>query len=113
MRWSRAIRDSRKKDFIGIGATFGVPWALLAVVFAGASGWSVALLLVVLALRMAMAWRASQSVLHDAYSLKHMWLVPLRDCIALAVWVTSFFGDTVVWRGERFRLRRGKLVRIV
>lgn len=112
LRWSRAIRDSRKKDFAGIGATFGVPWALLALIFASANIWSLALLLIVLTLRMTMAWRASQAVLHDPYSLKNIWLVPLRDCLAMAVWVTSFFGDTIAWRGERFLLKQGRLTRI-
>lgn len=111
LRWARGIRDARKKDYLGLGATFGVSWALLAVGFAGASAWSLWLLAGILALRMAMAWQVSQRVLCDPYSLKNMWLVPLRDCVAMAVWVVSFFGDTIVWRGERFRLRKGKLIR--
>jgi hypothetical protein len=35
-----------------------------------------------------------------------------RDLIALALWGWSFAGDTVTWRGERFLLKRGKLIRI-
>jgi hypothetical protein len=37
---------------------------------------------------------------------------PPRDLIALALWAWSFAGDTVTWRGERFLLKRGKLIRI-
>jgi ceramide glucosyltransferase len=42
-------------------------------------------------------------------SWRDLWLIPVRDFVALGVWIASFFGNTIVWRGERFRLRDGKL----
>jgi ceramide glucosyltransferase len=33
----------------------------------------------------------------------------LRDLIAMGVWVAGFAGNTIVWRGERFTLKNGKL----
>jgi ceramide glucosyltransferase len=53
------------------------------------------------------------SVLGDRQVLRDAWLIPLRDLIAAIVWFVSLTGDTVTWRGERFRLRDGKLTRIV
>jgi ceramide glucosyltransferase len=44
--------------------------------------------------------------------MRDVLLIPLRDAIALGIWIASFFGDTVTWRGERFRLRDGKLAPI-
>jgi ceramide glucosyltransferase len=41
--------------------------------------------------------------------LRDLWLLPVRDCFGLIFWVWSFAGDTVVWRGEVFRLRDGKI----
>jgi ceramide glucosyltransferase len=38
-----------------------------------------------------------------------LWLLPLRDLIAMGVWVAGFAGNTIVWRGERFTLKGGKL----
>jgi hypothetical protein len=32
--------------------------------------------------------------------------------IAAAIWVASLGGHTVTWRGDRFRLKNGKLTRI-
>jgi ceramide glucosyltransferase len=41
-----------------------------------------------------------------------LWLLPLRDVVAVLVWIASFAGSTVEWRGERFRLRAGKLEKL-
>ncbi len=112
LRWSRVIRDSRPKDYLGLAATFGLPWAILATLFAGGSAWSLGVLGLVVVMRMTMAWRASQYVLHDDFSRRNLWLVPLRDLIAMLIWFASFFGNTVVWRGERFRLNHGKLSKL-
>jgi hypothetical protein len=40
------------------------------------------------------------------------WLIPLRDFAALLVWIGSFTGHTVSWRGEYFELKDGRLARI-
>jgi ceramide glucosyltransferase len=51
-------------------------------------------------------------VLGDSQVLPSLWLLPLRDLVALGVWVAGFAGNTIVWRGERFKLRNGRLERI-
>ncbi|MEJ2432011.1 MAG: bacteriohopanetetrol glucosamine biosynthesis glycosyltransferase HpnI [Pseudolabrys sp.] len=33
------------------------------------------------------------------------WLLPLHDIAAFAVYVMSFFGGTIMWRGQRYRLQ--------
>jgi ceramide glucosyltransferase len=38
-------------------------------------------------------------------------MLPLRDLIGFGLWITGFAGDSVVWRGERFHLKNGKLTR--
>jgi len=48
-------------------------------------------------------------VLGDRQVLPRLWLVPLCDLIAMSVWVAGFAGNTIVWRGERFALKDGKL----
>jgi ceramide glucosyltransferase len=44
--------------------------------------------------------------------MKDIWLIPLRDLLAVVVWIASLGGHTVIWRGDRFRLKDGKLSRI-
>ena len=36
---------------------------------------------------------------------ENLWLIPLQDVIAFAVYVASFFGTTVHWRGADYRVR--------
>jgi ceramide glucosyltransferase len=39
-------------------------------------------------------------------------MLPLRDLIAPLVWMASFAGNTVTWRGDRFTVQGGKLTRV-
>jgi len=48
-------------------------------------------------------------ILRDGQVLRDLWLLPLRDCFGLGFWAWSYASDVVVWRGERFRLRAGRL----
>jgi ceramide glucosyltransferase len=108
-RWARAIRDSRKLDYIGLAATFGVPWALLTVLFAQVGVWSLILLTATLAFRLAVAALMASEVLGQRLLLLDYCLIPVRDIAALVVWIASFAGNTIHWRGLRFRLKQGKL----
>jgi len=108
-RWARAIRDSRTLDYIGMAATFGVPWALLTVLFARGAGWSWLLLVLTISLRLALADYMAGQVLHQPLRLADYLLVPVRDVVALSVWMVSFTGHTIHWRGLTFQLREGKL----
>jgi ceramide glucosyltransferase len=112
LRWARTIRDRRLGGYIGLGVTHVLPWALLACLCSGLAGWSLGLLAVAALLRFAVAAALCTSVLHDEAADLDLWLLPLRDVIALLVWITSFAGNTVVWRGERFRISGGKLEKL-
>lgn len=112
LRWARSVRDSRAGGYIGLAATFGLMWALLAVIAAKAALWSLGLLIVVGILRLAVAFAVGKGVLKDAHLLSHLWLLPLRDLIAVGVWIASFAGHTVTWRGDRFHLKDGRLTRV-
>lgn len=112
LRWARTIRDRRPGGYIGLGVTHVLPWALLACLGSGLAGWSLALLAAAAFLRFAVAAALCTSVLHDEAADLDLWLLPLRDVIALLVWIASFAGNTVVWRGERFRISGGKLEKL-
>jgi ceramide glucosyltransferase len=62
-------------------------------------------------LRLSQAMTVGAAVLGDHEMLANLWLLPLRDLIAMGLWVAGFAGDTIVWRGERFSLKDGRLAK--
>jgi ceramide glucosyltransferase len=112
LRWARGVRDARVGGYLGLVSTFGLMWALLCVAVSWPAEWSWAVFGAVVLLRVTVALAVGGSVLRDPQLLKNLWLLPLRDLIAVAVWIASFAGHTVTWRGDRFELKRGRLIRI-
>jgi ceramide glucosyltransferase len=112
LRWSRSTRDSRRWGYLGLGVTYVLPWAMLTVLATGGVLWSWSLLSLALLVRLAVALNVGVGVLHDAQVLRDVALLPLRDCFGLFFWAWSYASDVVVWRGERFRLRRGVMTRV-
>ena len=113
LRWSRAIRDARARGYIGLIFTFGLMWSVVTVISANGARWSWELFASVTFLRLLVAVVIGRVVLADRQLLRNLWLFPLRDLTAVAVWIASFAGHTVSWRGDNFHLRNGKLSRAV
>ncbi len=111
LRWARGVRDARGAGYAGLVLTFGVMWALIALGLAHAAAWSCAILVVVVALRATVALVVGTVVLRDRQVFRDVWLLPLRDLLAVGVWAASFAGHTVTWRGDRFVLKNGRLIR--
>jgi ceramide glucosyltransferase len=111
LRWARTVRDLRKWGYIGVLLTFGLPWAMAAAVCAGGAAWSLGLLGVVAVARFASAYVLCGPILDDRQTLGDLWLIPARDVVGVAIWFASFGGDTIVWRGEKFHLKDGRLTR--
>jgi ceramide glucosyltransferase len=113
LRWSRTVRDSRPWGYAGLIFTHGLGWALINVVASGASLLSLWLLGLSFFLRLALAMTVGAEVLGDHQVLPNLWLLPLRDLVAMGVWVAGFAGNTIVWRGERFVLKDGRLEKLL
>jgi ceramide glucosyltransferase len=112
LRWARGVRDSRTGGYIGLVSTYGLMWALLTVISSCAVAWSWAVLGATALLRLAVAIVVGKVVLEDRGLLRNLWLLPIRDLVAVGVWIVSFAGHTVTWRGDRFILKNGRLIRI-
>jgi ceramide glucosyltransferase len=112
LRWARGVRDSRAGGYIGLVSTYGLMWGLFALIAGGAAPWSWAVLGVTVLLRLAVALAVGSAVLEDRQLLRSLWLLPVRDLAAVLVWIASFAGHTVTWRGDRFELRKGRLIRL-
>ena len=109
LRWGRGTRNSRKLGYSGLILTFGTFWALLAVLASRGAPAAWGLLGLLLLARMTMALVVGTGVLRAREVLRDLWLVPLRDLVALVVWAGSYTGRTVAWRGKYFILENGKL----
>lgn len=112
LRWARTIRDASPRGNLGLALVFGVQWAAVAVIVARGTAWAWALFAAAYAARIAALLVTALGVAKDSGTVSRLWLLPLRDLQALAVWVASYAGRTVVWRGDRFLLKHGRLLRI-
>jgi len=112
LRWLRTVRSARPGGYAGLIFTHGFGWAIVNVLASGLSPLSLWLLGLSFFLRLAQAMTVGAGVLGDHEVLANLWLLPLRDAIAMGLWVAGFAGDTIVWRGERFVLKDGKLARV-
>jgi ceramide glucosyltransferase len=113
LRWARTVRDARPWGYTGLIVTHGLSWALLNVLASGFSLVSLWLLGMSFLLRVTLAMTVGAQVLGDRQVLRSLWLLPLRDLVAMGVWAAGFAGNTIVWRGERFLLKDGKLYPVV
>jgi ceramide glucosyltransferase len=113
LRWSIGLRNVRPVGYVGMLLTHGLPWTLLAVALAIASGWgsvAVAYAVAYLILRLGVVWTTAVWGLGDSHIAGKLWLVPLHDAISFVVWVGGFFSNKIVWRGSVYRVRKGLLI---
>jgi ceramide glucosyltransferase len=116
VRWMKSTRYSRPKGHLGMALTFAMPYGVLALL-AGASASRPLLSAVVFAAsylnRAVLSVVAGLGAVRDRRSLYYCWLYPVRDLMAFAVWLASYFSDEIRWRGECYRLEvGGKMARI-
>jgi ceramide glucosyltransferase len=105
VRWARTIRTVDPIGYAGSIVTHGFALALIAAVAglaAGAFGitMAAALGLTAFGCRLALLRKVER-----AFDLppQSYWLVPLRDMLSFAVFVSSFFGQNAKWKGRRYR----------
>ncbi len=107
MRWNRAIRASRPWGYRGLVVTYGTVTSLLAVFAWNFSSFALQLFAATIFIRFLPAFVIGVHGLRDRMLARYFWLIPLRDLITFGVWVASFWGDEIEWRGESFRVLPG------
>jgi ceramide glucosyltransferase len=110
LRWYRTVRDARPRGYGGLIFTHGLGWALLNVLASGLSPLSLWILGLSFFLRLTLAMTVGAAVLGDHQVLPTLWLLPLRDLVATGIWAAGFAGNTIVWRGQHFVVKDGKLI---
>ncbi len=103
LRWNRSTRRSRPWGYVGQVFTNPLPLALI--LWALEPHWWPAVA-VAAAFRAAAGWATAGYVLHDALTRNLWFLVPVQDVFSFVMWVAGFFGNTILWRGRKYYLRR-------
>jgi ceramide glucosyltransferase len=112
LRWARTVRACRPVGYAGSLTTHGTALALLFLASSGSHpfGWMTVAL--VLALRLTTALWIACRCTQDTNVLRWWPFLPVSDLIGFALYVISYCGNHIQWRGERFRLLPGgKLLR--
>ncbi len=113
IRWARGVKFSRPSGYVGLLFTFTTVLSFFLIGFFPFDKLALGLSLFALAIRFLAAWLVGGVWLGDKRLQRYFYLLPIRDLFSFLFWLFSFVGNTVYWRGDRFRLEvGGKLVRV-
>jgi ceramide glucosyltransferase len=99
LRWARTIRVSKGGGYAGLPITHAGLWTVVALL---CGAWLPAAVLI--CCRIASGWSTGRLVLRSWLAVKLIWLAPLWDLYAFAVWVASYAGHEVRWRDKVLRI---------
>jgi len=116
LNWMRSTRFSRPKGHLGTALTFGVPYGILTFVgasFLGKPWLGLAALAWTLLLRVLQSAIVGGMIVKDKAAIRQSWLYPLRDLLGACLWIASYTGRRVGWRGDSFELSSQGTSRLV
>lgn len=99
LRWAKTNLLLARSGYAGTLLTYPLPLALFAMLFAGFSAPSLGVVAGALASRLYLVLRSERS---PGLRGGSVWLLPVRDLLSFGIFVASFFGSTVDWRGTRY-----------
>ena len=102
LRWGATVRSLVPLGYIGSIIAMPFPLALIGAFMAPAhwAGWAIAAAALLARLIVVLAVDAKVGI-----SSAPLWLLPLRDCLTLAVFIASFFVRVVDWRGSALQMK--------
>jgi ceramide glucosyltransferase len=112
VRWNLSIRYSRPGGHFGLLFTHGLVWSIAGMllaqswpaIFVFAGGYCL--------LRYEVALAVGARGIRDPLARRKLWMLPLRDAFAFAVWLASFFPQRIHWRDRQFHVRDKRLVAV-
>ncbi len=113
LRWARTYRASRPKGYIGYGIThFFVYCLFLSVLWPGVTAFSA--LALAFFLRAAVGAAVNRRFIGRAGWSVWLFLLPIKDILSFCVWLMSFAGRKVAWRGDIYTVTgTGELRRVI
>lgn len=112
LRWARTYRTSRPLGFLGYGITHIFIFSLL--FFCVKPTVASALIIgLVLGLRYLLAIVIYRKVIKTRGWLKSLFLLPFKDIFSFFIWLWSFIGSRVSWRGTSYRvIAGGRMIKV-
>ncbi|HYE73192.1 MAG TPA: bacteriohopanetetrol glucosamine biosynthesis glycosyltransferase HpnI [Blastocatellia bacterium] len=113
LRWARSTKFRRPLGYIGLIFTYTTALAMIALLSFPASTLILSVSSTALILRFLSAWLIGVAGFDDRVLKRYFYLLPIRDLLSFVVWIASFFGNTVYWCGDRYRLQPGGKLSLV
>jgi len=113
LRWARTNRASRPKGFLGYGITHVLPFSVLFVIVRGPDPIALSILVFTIFMRVSLAIVLLQKVIRKRRWIKWLILLPVKDFLSFGIWIWSFLGTKVSWRGERYEIFKGGKIKRV
>ncbi len=107
LRWARTVRSCRPAGYAGSAITHGIAIGLLFLLASHFALYGWLTFGTVLLLRLGVALFLAHRYTHDPNIARFLPLLPLSDLLGFALYLGSYCGTRIVWRGERFRLLAG------
>jgi ceramide glucosyltransferase len=108
LRSARTIRTIDPAGYLGTFVTFPVTFALIALMLQTGSLTSVGALIAAIAVQFVLKIRIDK-VTHGGAG--PFWLLPLRDIMSFGIFISSFFGKRVEWRGHQLQVAKDGTMR--
>ena len=110
IRWNLSIRFSRRWGHLGLLFTHGLLWSILGLALT--HSWAAWIFFVAgyELLRTDVALGTGARGMRDPLVRRRFALLTLRDLFAFAVWLASFFPQSIRWRDREFHVREKRLV---
>jgi ceramide glucosyltransferase len=106
LRWARTIRALVPIPYAASVLQISLFWALLCVAATAGNVWAWLLFFAVLMTRYALARRIDKAL--GLAKAGEAWLFLVRDFCSVIIYIASFGGATVDWRGHKMRVDPGK-----
>jgi ceramide glucosyltransferase len=110
LRWIVVMRNLRPAGHFGLIFTLGLAWTLAAIAVHPTAAVILGFFGAYFMLRLLMTAFIAGWGLNQTTSLKDVWLIPLWDAMACAIWLVSFTRNSIRWRGADYYIREGQLV---
>lgn len=110
LRWMVVMRHMRPWGHVGLVFTQGLPWCLAAAALHPTAAVVGAYVGGYLGFRLLITWMIGVHGLKQSSLWGKIALIPAWDIMALAIWLGSFFRNSIRWRDREYYIREGMLV---